>query len=44
MSLVSDLIDNFTAELRLPWRQGLSPAERVWMLVYPSSEERRIRA
>lgn len=44
MSRVSDLIDAYSAELSLPWRQGLSGGERVWMLVYPPGMERGIRA
>lgn len=44
MSLVSDLVEAYAAHLRLPWRTNLSPAERVWMLVYPPTEERRVRA
>lgn len=44
MSHVSDLVDAFADELRLPWRDHLAPAERVWMLVYPPGEERRLRA
>ncbi|NMM30394.1 MAG: DUF1788 domain-containing protein [Cellulomonas sp.] len=44
MSHASDLVDAYAAHLRLPWRAHLSPAERVWMLVYPPAEERRVRA
>lgn len=44
MSTVSDLIDQYAEELKLPWQRSLSGAERVWMLVYPPRDERRIRA
>ncbi|OZF29150.1 hypothetical protein CH296_18035 [Rhodococcus sp. 14-2496-1d] len=44
MSRVSDLVDAYTEELRLPWRSGLSGGERVWMLVYPPDIERAMRA
>ena len=44
MSRVSDLAEAYAAELRLPWRSGLSGGERVWMLVYPPDMERAIRA
>ena len=44
MSTVSDLVDQYAEELKLPWQRSLSGAERVWMLVYPPRDERRIRA
>lgn len=44
MSTVSELIARYAEELRLPWQRSLSGAERVWMLVYPPGDERRIRA
>lgn len=44
MSDASERVLAYAQELALQWRRGLSPAERVWMLPYPPSEERRIRA
>ena len=44
MSTVSDLTEQYAEELKLPWQRSLSGAERVWMLVYPPTDERRIRA
>ncbi|MFF8346232.1 BREX protein BrxB domain-containing protein [Cellulosimicrobium funkei] len=44
MSRVSDLVDAYETELHLPWRPGVSGAERVWMLVYPPDLERQVRA
>ena len=41
---VSGLVDSYRDHVRLPWRGSLSPAERVWMLVYQPDEERRVRA
>ncbi|MFK4850183.1 BREX protein BrxB domain-containing protein [Microbacterium sp. ZW T6_19] len=44
MSRISELVDAYAAELALPWRDGLSGGERVWMLVYPPEQERAMRA
>lgn len=44
MSVVSDLVAEYRRHVALPWKDGLSAAERVWMLVYPPEQERRIRA
>lgn len=44
MSDASERVDAYTEELALPWRGGISSAERVWMLPYPPSDERRMRA
>lgn len=43
MDNASQLLKNFARHMALPWRQGLSPQERVWFAVYPPAEERRIR-
>lgn len=43
MSEVDDLIRNYQVEVKLPWRQSLSPAERVWFVVYAPRQERQIR-
>lgn len=44
MSSVPELIKEYESALELPWQAGISGAERVWMLVYPPHDERRIRA
>lgn len=44
MSTVTELVEQYAEELTLPWSRSLSGAERVWMLVYPPGDERRIRA
>lgn len=44
MDRVDQLLDAYRRQLALPWRSGLSGAERVWMAVYPPELERRIRA
>lgn len=44
MSDASDRADAYLEQLALPWREGISAAERVWMLPYPPSDERRMRA
>ena len=44
MSRISDLVDAYERDLGLTWRDGLSGAERVWMLVYPPEIERQVRA
>lgn len=44
MSDASERIDAFALELTIPWRAGISSAERVWMLPYPPGDERRMRA
>ena len=41
---MSDLVDAYARELRLPWRSGLSGGERVWMLRHPPGMERTLRA
>lgn len=43
MSRVDDLISNYRKFVSLPWPNGLAPAQRVWMAVYPPEEERRLR-
>ena len=43
MSLADDLVRKYARQVDLPWKSNLSPAERVWMLVYPPTEERRLR-
>lgn len=43
MSYAQSLLDKLRAELALPWPENVSGQERVFMVVYPPSEERRIR-
>ena len=43
MSEVNDLLDAFEDILKLPWKNNLSGAEKVWFVVYEPASERRIR-
>jgi hypothetical protein len=36
------LLENYRGVLQLPWRDGLSGAERVWFAVYPPELERKL--
>lgn len=38
------LLQAYRAQLRMPWREGLSGAERIWIAVYPPELERRVRS
>jgi len=42
MSRMDQLLDNYRSELQIPWRDGLSGAERVWFAVYPPELERKL--
>ena len=44
MARVDDLITNFKKHLEIPFRPGLPLSQRVWFLVYPPDDERRVRA
>src|SRR5690242_20228841 len=44
MDRVDGLLDAYSRQLSMPWRNDLSGAERVWMAVYPPDLERRVRA
>ena len=44
MDRVDQLVEAYGRQLALPWRSGLSGAERVWMAVYPPDLERQLRA
>lgn len=44
MTDLDSLISNFTTQVSNPWALNLAPAQRCWMVVYPPTEERRIRA
>ena len=39
---MDQLLENYKSELQLPWRDGLSGAERVWFAVYPPELERKL--
>lgn len=41
---VEHLLRNYTKHLSIPWSESASGTERVWYLVYPPEEERRLRA
>lgn len=43
MSTVDDLVGAYSRMVHLPWAAGLAPAQRTWMVVYPPTEERRVR-
>ena len=43
MTYAQNLLDKLKAELALPWPENVSGQERVFMVVYPPNEERRIR-
>jgi len=44
MNAVACLIDNYRRFVALPWASNLAGKQRVWLAVYPPSEERRVRA
>lgn len=43
MSYVDDLLAAYRKFVALPWQQNLAPPQRVWMVVYPPEQERRLR-
>lgn len=43
MSVIEQRIRGYDRFVQLPWQRGLSGAEKVWMVIYPPSEERRFR-
>ena len=43
MDRVDALVSVYRSQLALPWKQGLSGPERVWIAVYPPDIERRLR-
>jgi hypothetical protein len=43
MSVIEDRIRAYDRFVRLPWKHGLSGSEKVWMVIYPPTEERRLR-
>ncbi len=44
MSAIDTLLRKYSDLVRLPWPTTVSGAERVFMLVYPPRDERRLRA
>jgi hypothetical protein len=44
MSAVDRLLTNYSRQVRLPWTSNMSGKQRVWFVVYPPAEERRLRA
>lgn len=44
MAYVDDLARAFERFVALPWTPGVSGAEKVWFAIYPSRDERRLRA
>ena len=44
MGPVACLISNYQRFVSLPWAPSLAGKQRVWLAVYPPSEERRVRA
>lgn len=42
MSAIDDACDAYERQLKLPWRDHLAGAEKVWMLVYRPDQERRL--
>lgn len=43
MSVIETRIRAYRNFVALPWAQRLSGAERVWMVIYPPHDERRLR-
>src|SRR5689334_22447834 len=43
MSVIEQRIRAYDTFVRLPWKGGLSGSERIWMVIYPPSDERRLR-
>lgn len=43
-STVDQLVSRYTQRVRLPWSGVVSADERVWIVIYPPKEERRVRA
>ena len=44
MSATDRLLFNYSRQVRMPWSANISGKQRVWLAVYPPSEERRVRA
>lgn len=44
MSIIDRLVQKYANLVELPWSDTIAGPERVWMLVYPPRDERRLRA
>lgn len=44
MNKIDQLLKNYSQMVVLPWKAGLSGAQRTWFVVYDNQDERRIRA
>ena len=44
MIVADRLLSNYARQVRLPWSASMAGMQRVWFAVYPSSQERRVRA
>lgn len=42
MARIDDLLANYKRRAAMPLRAGLPMSQRVWFLVYPPDEERRL--
>jgi hypothetical protein len=43
VSVIDQRIRAYDRFVQLPWQRGLSGSEKVWMVIYPPTEERRLR-
>ena len=43
MNLAQTILERLKEHLALPWPENVSPRERVVMVVYPPSDERKLR-
>jgi hypothetical protein len=41
---IEPLVRAYSKYVSIPWQMKLAPPQRVWMVVYPPQEERRLRA
>ena len=44
MSDMDALLKAYSRFVALPWKSNLAPPQRVWLVIYPPSDERRLRA
>src|SRR4051794_3937151 len=44
MTDMEALVDSYSRMVEIPWAPNLAPAQRVWMVVYSPTDERRVRA
>lgn len=44
MNNIDRLLTNYTRLMRLPWAGNIAGKQKVWFVVYPPSDERRLRA